>query len=326
MSDNIITIICPVYNKELYIEKCIESVLHQSYPFWELILVDDESPDRCPEICDLYANKDSRIHCIHQKNQGHSESRNVGLRKAIGKYVMFLDADDFLYDNNVLQEMMMYTKNNNLDICISEIATLNLDGSLSPKTFSYFNLPYNRLNGLEVLCLMIEKRHYHATMCSRLIKRSLIIDNNLFFKKMICDDEEWTPQLFYYANKIGFVERNGYVIRKLETSVTGKKDETTYLKKIVDRANVSSMLINKFEHLNGINNAQKRILYRKFYSFICMSFYSLFHDVNPKKNKQIIDIMIENYKKIRPYVKYLDLKGKISYWIANIKLYIFKRL
>lgn len=67
MSDNIITIICPVYNKELYIEKCIESVLHQSYPFWELILVDDESPDRCPEICDLYANKDSRIHCIHQK-------------------------------------------------------------------------------------------------------------------------------------------------------------------------------------------------------------------------------------------------------------------
>lgn len=159
MSDNeLISIICPVYNKEPYIENCIESVLCQSYPFWELILVDDESSDRCPEICDLYALKDRRIQCVHQSNKGHSEARNMGLHMAQGQYVMFLDADDFLYDKEVLQEMMSYTKKKKLDVCISEIATLNMNGNLTPSTFSYIDLPYDQLSGLEVLCRMIEKK------------------------------------------------------------------------------------------------------------------------------------------------------------------------
>lgn len=330
MIDNheLISIIVPVYNKEPYIDNCIESVLCQSYPRWELILVDDESPDKCPQICDMYALKDYRIRCVHQKNKGHSESRNVGLRMARGEYVMFLDADDYLYDNEVLQEMMVHTKEKKLDVCISEIATLNMDGTLSPSTFSYLDLPYDQLSGLEVLCQMIQKKHYHATMCSRLIKRSLIVEHNLFFKKMICDDEEWTPQLFYYADRIGFVKRNGYVIRKLETSVTGKKDESTYLKKITDRSHVSSILMETFDVFSGggqISSAQKRILYQKFYSFICMSYYSLLHDINPKENLQTVCIVKENYCKIKPFVKYLGIKGIIRYWIANVKLYLLFR-
>lgn len=326
MSDNneLISIIVPVYNKEAYIDTCIQSVLHQIYPNWELILVDDESPDKCPEICDAYALKDCRIRCVHQKNKGHSESRNVGLRMARGQYVMFLDADDYLYDNEVLQEMLQYTKEKKLDICISEIATLNMDGSLSPSTFSYLDLPYDHMSGLEVLCQMIQKKNYHATMCSRLIKRSLIVEHNLFFKKLICDDEEWTPQLFYYADRISFIKRNGYVIRKLETSVTGKKDESTYLKKIIDRANVSSMLMETFNNFpeRQISNAQKKILYRKFFSFISMSYYSLRHDINPKENRQTVSIVRDNYQKIKPFIKYLDIKNIIRYWITNAKLYV----
>jgi len=273
MIDNheMISIIAPVYNKEPYIDNCIESVLCQSYPSWELILVDDESPDKCPEICDMYALKDYRIRCVHQENKGHSESRNVGLRMARGEYVMFLDADDYLYDNEVLQEMMVHTKEKKLDVCISEIATLNMDGTLSPSTFSYLDLPYDQLSGLEVLCQMIQKKHYHATMCSRLIKRSLIVEHNLFFKKMICDDEEWTPQLFYYADRIGFVKRNGYVIRKLETSVTGKKDESTYLKKITDCSHVSSILMETFDVFSG---GGKLAMHKK--GFFIRSFTALF--------------------------------------------------
>lgn len=139
---------------------------------------------------------------------------------------------------------------------------------------------------------------------------------------MICDDEEWTPQLFYYADQIGFVKRNGYVIRKLETSVTGKQDESTYLKKITDRSSVSAMLMEKFENLSGVSNAQKRILYQKFYSFICMSYYSLFHDVNLSECKQTVRILMENYQKIRPFVKYLGVKDVIRYWSANARLHL----
>lgn len=320
--DSLISVIVPVYNKEPYIEYCIESVLGQRYSNWELILVDDESPDNCPEICDRYALKDCRIQCIHQKNKGHSESRNEGLRRSHGEYVMFLDADDYLYDAGVLQDMMAFTEKNRLDICISEIATLHSDENLIPSTFSYLDLPYDKMNGLEVLCQMIQKKHYHATMCSRLIKRSLIVEHNLFFKKMICDDEEWTPQLFYYADKIGFVKRNGYVIRKLETSVTGRKDESTYIRKIIDRSNVSRMLMATFAGLpeKRITYTQKRILYHKFYSFARMAFYSLLHDISPTQNQKVVRIVQDNFQRIKPYVKYLNIKDTILYGIANHKL------
>lgn len=66
-------------------------------------MVDDESPDKCPQICDMYVSKDYRIWCVHQKNKEYSESRNIGLRMARGEYVMFLDVDNYLYDNDVLQ-------------------------------------------------------------------------------------------------------------------------------------------------------------------------------------------------------------------------------
>lgn len=319
---SLISVIVPVYNKEPYIENCIESVLAQSYSDWELILVDDESPDKCPEICDKYALKDCRIKCVHQKNKGHSESRNVGFRMARGEYVMFLDADDYLYDTDVLHDMIMFTCENRLDICISEIATLYSDGNLVPSTFCYLDLPYDQMTGLEVLCQMIQKKHYHATMCSRLIKRSLIVEHNLFFKKMICDDEEWTPQLFYYADRIGFVKRNGYVIRKLESSVTGRKDESTYIRKIIDRSNVSRMLMDTFAGLSEkrITYAQKRTLYHKFYGFAHMAFYSLLHDIRPAKNQHVVRVVQDNFQQIKPYVKYLNIKDIILYVIANCKL------
>ena len=91
-----ISIIVPIYKVEKFLPKCIESILAQSYSDFELILVDDGSPDECPEICDEYAAKDQRIIVIHQKNSGVSAARNVGLKKAKGQYIGFVDPDDFI--------------------------------------------------------------------------------------------------------------------------------------------------------------------------------------------------------------------------------------
>ena len=90
-----VTVIIPVYKVEKYLHNCVESVINQSYPHWELILVDDGSPDRCGSICDEYAAKDSRIHVIHKENGGTSSARNAALDVAVGEYVAFLDSDDF---------------------------------------------------------------------------------------------------------------------------------------------------------------------------------------------------------------------------------------
>ena len=91
-----ISIIVPVYMVEKYLPKCIESILNQTYKKFELILIDDGSPDNCPQICDEYAKKDSRIVVVHQKNKGVSAARNAGLDLAKGKYIGFVDPDDFV--------------------------------------------------------------------------------------------------------------------------------------------------------------------------------------------------------------------------------------
>lgn len=94
--EELISIVIPVYKVEEYVNRCIDSILNQTYTNYELILVDDGSPDRSGEICDQYADRDQRIKVIHQKNQGPSAARNKGIDLAKGKYLMFVDADDYI--------------------------------------------------------------------------------------------------------------------------------------------------------------------------------------------------------------------------------------
>ena len=96
MKKELITIVIPVYKVEKYIDRCIKSVINQTYKNLEIILVDDGSPDNCPKICDEYAEKDKRIKVIHKKNGGLSDARNVGIEAAKGKYISFIDSDDWI--------------------------------------------------------------------------------------------------------------------------------------------------------------------------------------------------------------------------------------
>ena len=97
----LVSIIVPVYGTEDYLSACIESLCKQTYQHIEIILVDDQSPDKCPQICDCYAQKDPRIVVIHQENKGVSGARNTGISRATGTYIMFVDSDDELYPNAV---------------------------------------------------------------------------------------------------------------------------------------------------------------------------------------------------------------------------------
>ncbi len=99
MQDRLISIIVPVYKVEPWLRRCVDSILRQTYSNFELILVDDGSPDHCGAICDLYAEKDNRVVVIHQENQGVSSARNAALNLATGEYIGFVDSDDFIAPN-----------------------------------------------------------------------------------------------------------------------------------------------------------------------------------------------------------------------------------
>ena len=94
MSKPLISVIVPIYKVEKYLNKCVDSIINQTYKNLEIILVDDGSPDSCPDICDKYEKKDNRVKVIHKKNGGLSDARNAGLDIANGEYISFIDSDD----------------------------------------------------------------------------------------------------------------------------------------------------------------------------------------------------------------------------------------
>ena len=93
---DLISVVVPVYRVEPYLDRCVASIVNQTYRNLEIILVDDGSPDRCPAMCDAWAEKDRRIKVIHKANGGLSDARNVGLQLAQGNYVAFIDSDDWI--------------------------------------------------------------------------------------------------------------------------------------------------------------------------------------------------------------------------------------
>lgn len=95
----VVSVIVPVYKVENVLHYCIDSILNQTYKDFELIIVDDGSPDRCPKMCDDYAKKDSRIKVVHKKNGGLSDARNAGMAVATGEYISFIDSDDYVSDD-----------------------------------------------------------------------------------------------------------------------------------------------------------------------------------------------------------------------------------
>ena len=141
--DKLLTVIVPVYNVESYLEKCVDSILAQSYSNLELILIDDGSPDKCPEICDRYEKKDSRVKVIHQKNAGQGAARNRGIDIAKGEYIAFADSDDFLNKNmySVMIEAMERT-DSDLSLCgMITHSGIRLANSVIPETELIMNGP-----------------------------------------------------------------------------------------------------------------------------------------------------------------------------------------
>ena len=127
-----ISVIVPVYNVEVYLDKCVKSIVNQSYRDLEIILVDDGSLDRSSELCDMWAQKDRRIRVIHQKNKGLSGARNAGLHIAKGDYLGFVDSDDYIA-LTMFEQMISAIQESNAELCICGVQWVNEDQSIYTK-------------------------------------------------------------------------------------------------------------------------------------------------------------------------------------------------
>lgn len=133
--DNMITVIIPIYNCEKYLERCLESVISQTYKNLEILLINDGSTDNSKKICDYYLCKDSRIKLINKENSGVSDTRNVGIKEAGGDYIAFVDADDFI-EYDMYEKMLKKSVENNCDMVFCDYIEFNDKGIANSESIS----------------------------------------------------------------------------------------------------------------------------------------------------------------------------------------------
>lgn len=129
MNEPLISVIVPIYNVEKYLRECVDSILAQSYSNLEILLVDDGSPDKCPEICDEYAKKDNRVKVIHRNNGGLAYARNVGIANSSGDYLTFIDSDD-LVANEYIEHLYNGLAENGADVSIASFCSFDNENKL----------------------------------------------------------------------------------------------------------------------------------------------------------------------------------------------------
>ncbi|WP_300795624.1 glycosyltransferase family A protein [uncultured Bacteroides sp.] len=178
-----ISIIVPVYNSGFTLEKCIESILKQTYANWELLLINDGSKDNSGAICEAYSQKDERIKVFHKENGGVSSARNMGLHNANGEWVTFVDSDDWVKESYLSN--LLYHVDDNIDLVFSysEIHTKNsfIKEKYSSKVVTLDNL---------YIAFLENDLHWHTSPWSKLFKMSIILKYNISFDEKLMLGED----------------------------------------------------------------------------------------------------------------------------------------
>lgn len=214
--EKLISIVVPIYKVEKYLAKCVESIMSQSYRNIELILVDDGSPDSCPQICDKYKNKDSRIKVIHKQNGGLSDARNAGLKIATGEWITFIDSDDYV-GVNFLKNLYFAATSMDADISMCDYKSV-FDNAGQEKKATYTEV-FSNVKSLEKI--------YHPQIhgmefvaWGKLYRTDLFKKNNIEYPVgKIHEDTFTTYRLIYAAKKIVFTNYIGYYYRSRENSI-----------------------------------------------------------------------------------------------------------
>ena len=298
------SIIIPVYNADKYIEKCIESIISQDRNKFEIIVVDDGSTDNTGIICDKYSNKYSNIKVFHTENKGVSRERNLGLSEAIGDYILFVDADDWVtsdYIDVISKEIegvdLLFFSNNRV-----------IDEKIIKQ--SYGDAYAENRAETEELILNIKKQKYEyfGFTWNKCFSRNIISKNNILFVNdlSVREDEVFTNIYCSYVNSIKFIKKILYNYREQTTGLTCKKksqDEWKLLCKSLDEST------NRISDKKLLFYEKSRIM--RFYLYYIKSY-----------NFDMFKIIYDFYKNNSTYIKGNDLKSIAFFRLPLLFSYI----
>lgn len=315
-----VSVIVPVYKVEKYLDRCVESIVNQTYENLEIILVDDGSTDNCPAMCDKWAEKDNRIKVIHKENGGLADARNAGLNVAQGAYIGFIDSDDYI-DLDMYECLIHYAVANNADISgcfyrkIGKDFVNELGSDYSVKVF----------NCEEYLCEYYSKNVLYFSCCNKIYKRELIGATRFSPEAGLCEDGCFNYETSKKANTIVMINKPMYNYILRETSLTNsKKTLSGWLESI--NANYEILLKEKnnqtvylpmaISFVDGLLNAIAQYI-----KFDCThdSEYKIIIKILRNNLRMLTDLQIGKERKIRLY-----FAGRLTYFYQIIMRIYFK--
>ena len=259
-----VSIIIPIYNAEMYLKQCLDSIISQSFHDWECILVDDGSVDCCGDICDEYAKKDKRFVVFHLKNGGSSAAREYGYKKAKGEFLFFVDADDWL-DENSIESQYNYMAKTKADFCISPYFIYNNNENIfcenKPSAFDKYTYVKE----------LFGRNNLHGGLWCKFIRKELMERCSIHFPRYnYYEDMYVTISISMESNLIGYHSVPTYHYRVNENSLTFSSNPSLRFhnfKELVENMRTAFCKYNLFEKLDivysfygDLNNNKLRLL------------------------------------------------------------------
>jgi glycosyltransferase involved in cell wall biosynthesis len=289
----LLSVIIPCFNVEKYIEKCILSVVNNNLQVedYEIIVIDDESPDSSVEIVKKMQKRYSQIKLLRQKNKGLGGARNTGIDNASGQFIMFLDADDYL-NKSVLKDVLDFAVKFNLDILEYGAIGISEKGT---EVYRHSESIEKILSGFEYLV----KLDSMNSACNKLYSVSFLNKYNLrFIEHIYMEDVEFNTRAFYFAKKVKAIKIIVSCFLQTSNSITRNKDRVSHLKRIRDIEKVID-LINNFMNKVSCSTAGFNMIIKERIALLTLSLlYSLMNSSMSLEQRKII---MNNLKKKKLY-------------------------
>ena len=296
----LISIIVPIYKVENYITRCVDSIVNQTYTNLEIILVNDGSPDNCGKICDDYAKKDERIKVIHKQNGGLSDARNAGIEIASGKYISFIDSDDYV-EYNYVEILYNSILEHQSDIAISSHKAIYENGTILEKATRENII----LKPKEVLKRILYDEGIDLSAWGKLYKTELF-KNIRYIKGRLFEDASTTYQLIDKANKISIDSKSTYNYMIRNTSITNNSFTVKKMDLITSTEEMCNYIKNKYPDLEKAANRRLMYAYLSTLSQLAMCKQKFI-----KEQKYMMVYIKENRRKVLKD-KYVPKRDKIA--------------
>ena len=315
MNNVVFSIIIPVYNVKDYVEKCVESACRQNIEreLYEIIIVDDGSTDGSDKIIEKFSIQ-SNVRIFHKKNEGLSETRNFGVRKATGEYVLFLDSDDYI-EYSACQNFLKIIENNKkekIDMLVGIISREEADKSViindKHETGKYL--------GMQFLRESLLKNTFYVTAWANIYNREFLLNNKLFFPKgLLHEDEEFTIKSLLKADSVIVTDILFYHYLIRENSIMTQKDKTQ------NAVSIFEICRKMNKEIDALNNEKLQRLLKTHYAKLCFNIIEK-AQLYKKNRKSIVDKKILKkycifFKEKFRYCLY-SISPNLLHWVVRL--------